>query len=301
MAGFKTIGEVVNCELEGRVRDYIWRKTPIQATTIGIWFDLSMSPGMPIPKYWFDAAPLVAKAVYQSTDGGVYHGPNVSPGEKFLRKITTQARSQNVLAITPMNCYLLDYLLYYPSIDDGTTDEQVMTNIIPLPRYTDGKGVQIMAITIGARTGGQTFTVKYTNSDGVTGRVSQICTQNASTITGTITNSDRSVSGSASWMIPLASGDSGVRAIESCTMNGIDTGLFTLILVKPIAQTCFVESETSAVGGVATPYEKDFLIYGSEMTRIYDDAFLNFIVLPQTSFFATTAMLRGDLKVIWTQ
>jgi len=36
---------------------------------------------------------------------------------------------------------------------------------------------------------------------------------------------------------------------------------------------------------IATPNEKDFLIYSSELTRIYDDAFLNFIVLPQTSFF----------------
>ena len=44
MSGFKTIGEVVDAELSGRVRDYIWRKTPSQTTTIGIWFDLSMSP-----------------------------------------------------------------------------------------------------------------------------------------------------------------------------------------------------------------------------------------------------------------
>ena len=115
MAGFKTIGEVVDAELEGRVRNYIWRKTPVQATTIGIWFDMSMSPGMPTPKYWFDAAPLTAKAVYQSTDGGIQHGANVSPGEKFLRSITTQAVSTTSTSMGPMNCYLLDYLLYYPS------------------------------------------------------------------------------------------------------------------------------------------------------------------------------------------
>jgi len=300
MAGFKTIGEVVDAELEGRVRNYIWRKTPVQATTIGIWFDMSMSPGMPTPKYWFDAAPLTAKAVYQSTDGGIQHGANVSPGEKFLRSITTQAVSTTSTSMGPMNCYLLDYLLYYPSIDDGTTDVQVMDNTVTLPRYTDGKGVQMMAITTGTRTGGQTFTVKYTNSDGVTGRISQICTQNSTAYVGAITNSDRAVSGNASWMIPLAHGDSGVRAIESCTMNGVDTGLFTLILVKPIAQTCFVECPTTT-NPVSTQNEKDFLIYSSELTRIYDDAYLNFIVLPQSTFFTAVAMFRGDLKVIWTQ
>jgi len=75
-----------------------------------------------------------------------------------------------------MTAVLLDYLLYYPSIDDGTLDEQVMDNTVTLPRYTDGKGVQMMAITTGVRTGGQTFQVKYTNSDGVAGRLSSICT-----------------------------------------------------------------------------------------------------------------------------
>ena len=50
MAGFKSIGEVIDAELNGKVRDYIWRKTPSQAFTSGIWVDLSMSPGMPVPK-----------------------------------------------------------------------------------------------------------------------------------------------------------------------------------------------------------------------------------------------------------
>ena len=41
---FKTIQEVVNAELEGKVREYQWRKTPSQTTTSGLWFDTSMSP-----------------------------------------------------------------------------------------------------------------------------------------------------------------------------------------------------------------------------------------------------------------
>nr|WP_298658656.1 hypothetical protein [uncultured Flavobacterium sp.] len=299
MSGFKSIGEVVDSELSGRVRDYIWRKTPSQTTTIGIWFDLSMSPGMPTPKYWFDAAPLIAKGIYQSADGGFYHGPNVTPSEKFLRSITTQAQSTSTTNATPMNAILLDYLLYYPSIDDGTLDEQVMDNTVTLPRYTDGKGIQMMAVTTGVRTGGQTFQVKYTNQDGVTGRLSSICTQNAAAFIGSITNSDRAIQNSANWMIPLAAGDTGVRAVESVTMiSGTDVGLFSIILVKPLAQTCFREGGISTAGTIATPYEKDFLIPTTDIIRIYDDAFLNFVVLPQASL--ATTVLRGDLKVIWT-
>jgi len=298
MAGLKSIGEVVDSELAGKVRNYIWRKTPSQATTIGIWFDLSMSPGMPTPKYWFDAAPLIAKQITQSSDGGFYHGPNVSPSEKYLRSITTMAQATSTTQATPANAILLDYLLYYPSIDDGTLDEQVMDNTVTLPRYTDGKGVQMMAITTGVRTGGQTFQVKYTNQDGVTGQLSSICTQNAAAFIGSVTNSDRAIQNSANWMIPLAAGDSGVRAVESVTMiSGTDVGLFTIILVKPLAQTCFREGGISTAGTIATPYEKDFLIPTTDIIRIYDNAFLNFVVLPQASL--ATTVLRGDLKVIW--
>jgi hypothetical protein len=299
MSHFNTISEVVDCELVGKTRNYIWRKTPSQTTTIGIWFDLSMSPGMPTPKYWFDAAPLVAKAITQSSDGGFYHGPNVSPQIKYLRSITTASQATNTTQATPMNAILLDYLLYYPSIDDGTTDEQVMTNTVSLPRYSDGKGVQMMAVTTGVRTGGQTFQVKYTNQDGVTGRLSEICTQNSAAFIGSITNSNRAVTNGAGWMIPLQSGDSGVRAVESVTMiSGTDVGLFSIILVKPIVQTCFREGGISTAGTIAVPYEKDYLIPTSDLPRIYDDAFLNFIVLPQASL--GTTVLRGDLKVIWS-
>jgi hypothetical protein len=286
MAGFKTIGEVIDTELNGKVRDYIWRKTPSQATTSGIWFDLSMSPGMPVPKYWFDAAPLTARQITQSGDGGFYHGPNVSPSEKYLRKITTMANASTAL---PMNAILCDYLLYYPTVDDGTTDEQVMDNTTTLSRYTDGKGVRAIAVTTGARTGGQTFTVKYTNSDGVSGRISQVVTQNTATTLGSITTSNTTATGGADPFIPLQDGDSGIRYIESVTMTGVDTGIFSLILVKPLVQTCFRALDVQ--------YEKDFLIPTTDLVKIQDNAFLNFLVLPLGTLAAT--VLRGDIKVIW--
>jgi hypothetical protein len=283
---FNSIGQVIDSELSGKVRDYIWRKTPSQATTSGIWFDLSMSPGMPTPKYWFDATPLTARAITQSLDGGLYHGPNVSPSSKYLRKITTQASAVTAL---PMNAILCDYLIYYPTIDDGTTDEQVMDNTVTLPRYTDGKGVQMIAVTTGARTGGQSFTVKYTNQDGVTGRISQTVTQNTATTLGSITTSNRAINNGASAYISLQDGDSGVRAVESVTMNNVDTGIFSIILVKPLVQTTFRE--------ITVPYEKDFMIPTSDLIKIEDNAFLNFLCLPLGTLAAT--VLRGDLKVIW--
>lgn len=285
MAGFKTIGEVVNAELGGNVRNYIWRKTPSQTTITGLWFDTSMSPGMPPPQYYIGAI-TTATQLKQSTDGGLYHGPNVSPSEKYLRSITTMASAATAL---PMNTILCDYLLFYPFIDEGSTDEQFMTNVATLPRYTDGKGVQVMAIQTNAGTGGQQFFFNYTNSEGVSGRISQTVTMNTSTVVGNVLGSNTATINASNPFIGLQLGDSGVRSIESVTMLGVDTGLFSLVLVKPLAQHCFRE--------VTVPYEKDFLVPTTDLVKIYDDAFLGMVCLPLGSLAAT--VLRGDIKVIW--
>lgn len=286
MAGFKTIGEVVDAEINGNVRNYVWRKTPSQTTITGLWFDTSMSPGMPAPQYYIGAI-TTATQLRQSTDGGLYHGANVSPSEKFLRSMTTMA---NAVTALPMNTILCDYLMFYPFIDEGTTDPQTMTNVATLPRYADGKGVQVMAIQTNAGTGGQQFFFTYTNSDGVAGRTSQIVTMNTSTVVGNVIGSNRAIQNASNPFIGLQSGDDGVRYIEQVQMLGVDTGLFALVLVKPLAQHCFRE--------VTVPYEKDYLVPTTDLVRIYDDAFLGMLCLPLGSLAAT--VLRGDLKVIWT-
>jgi hypothetical protein len=285
MAGFKTIGEVVNAEINGSMRNYVWRKTPSQTTVSGLWFDTSMSPGMPPPQYYIGSI-LTATQLKQSTDGGIYHGPNVSPSEKYLRSMTTMASAVTAL---PMNTILCDYLLFYPFIDEGTTDEQPMINVNTLPRYTDGKGVQVIAVQTNAGTGGQQFFFTYTNSDGVAGRISQTVTMNTSTVVGNIIGSNTATVNASNPFIGLQLGDSGVRSIESVTMLGIDTGLFCLVLVKPLVQHCFRE--------ITVPYEKDYLVPTTDLVRIYDDAFLGMLTLPLGSLAAT--VLRGDLKVIW--
>lgn len=291
------IKDVVDAELEGRVRTYRFRKTPSQTTVAGVWFDLSMSPGMPTPKYWFDAAPLTARAITQSGDGGFYHGANVSPSAKYLRTITMQGISSNTTNVCPMPMILLDYIMYYPSIDDGSTDEQVMDNTVTLPRYTDGDGVQMIAVTTGARTGGQTFSIKYTNQDGVTGRVTPTLTQNTSSALGSLVNTQTTATNGAGPFIPLADGDTGVRAVESVTMNGVDVGLFSVILVKPLVFITMREIALSTAATIGIPYEKDILVMDSNMPRIYDDAFLGMVAVPNGAISTTT--ITGDLKVIW--
>lgn len=376
MSGFNGIKSIVDAELEGRVRNYQFRKNPTQATTAGIWFDFANAAGNPKAKQWFDASPLTATQVYQSTDLGLYHGANVLPAQKHIRKTTIWNPTVTAL---PMQMLLLDYLLYYPTFDDSETGVQTCintppssaeftasytndlltyttTNFIPanlltgtlvtvsttgtlplglsatdyylirvddstcrlaatladarngvcvnilnngsgthtlkwiLPRWTNGDGVQMMAITTGARTGGQTFTVSYTNSDGVAGRTSGIITQNTSSVLGTITNSALTVGqNTAGPFITLQSGDSGVRSVQSVQMNGVDTGFFSIVLVKQLTET--------QIRGIDAPVEKDHLLHGAELPRIYDDAFLGFIGLPNGTL--ATAVVTGNLKVIF--
>jgi hypothetical protein len=280
------VKQMVDCELEGRMRNYQWRKTPSQATTARLWFDLSMSPGNPPPKYWFDAPPGVAKAVSQSTDGGLFHGANVAPSQKYIRRITTLTTTVTAL---PMPILLCDYLLYYPSIDDSVTDPQVLDNTVTLPRYTDGEGVQILAVSVAGRTGGKQFNVSYTNSAGVAGRTSQTVTQNAAAAIGTVVTSATATQASGNPFIGLQSGDTGVRSIESVTMLGGDVGLFALILVKPLLQTGIKE--------ITAPYEKDMFIHASSLPEVKDDAYLSLLCIPNGTLAATA--LIGDLKVIW--
>lgn len=278
--------QLVDAELEGRVRNYVWRKAPAIGTSTSIWFDLSMSPGNPPAQYYIGGL-LTSTVLARSTDGGIQHGANVTPSTKYLRSITAMTATATTL---PMPMILCDYLMFYPFVDMSTTDQQDLNNTTSLSRYTDGKGVQVMAVLTNAGVGGQSFYFTYTNSDGVSGRVSQTVTMNAAVANGSIITSSIGIVGqSGNPFIGLQAGDSGVRSIQSVTMLGTDVGLFALVLVKPLLWTAI--NETTA------PYEKDALLVGGEIPRVYDDAYLGLLALPKGNL--NTVVLVGDLKVIW--
>lgn len=282
-----SVQQLVNAELAGKVRKYMWRKLTASTNQPWIWFDLAVAPWNPVPKYWFDSTPLVAKQVAQSTDWWLYHWPSTSPETKYLRTTTVMYSSATGL---PINMLLCDYLLYYPTIDDSIIGTQILDNTATLPRYTDGKGVNVIAITTAARTWWQSFYFTYTNSDGVEWRTSQTVTQNNLPFFWQITTSSlSSTRQSGNPFIWLQSWDTGVRSIQSVTMLWADVWLFTLILVKPIAQTQIRE--------VTAPVEKDYLIETSDIPTIKDDAFLWWLINPQWVIGNQTFF--WDLQIIY--
>lgn len=285
MAGFANFQQYADAVNNGQGWYTTWRKSPSQVSTIGVWFDLSMSPGNPVPQY-YAASPLVASPMSYSDEQGMNHGRNVSPLTKHLHRLTVLTTTATAL---PMNMRLCDYLLYYPFIDEGSTDEQLLDNTATLPRYTDGAGVQVMAVSVAGRTGGQSFFINYTNQAGVSGRISQTVIQNAVSVNGSIVTSDRAVNAARGPFIPLQAGDTGVQSIQSVTMLGADVGLFALVLVKPLAQL--------SLRGIDAPVEVNYLTDFGQAPRIVDDAYLNFIVCPSGSLAATA--LHGDMQVVW--
>lgn len=288
MAGFKSIKELVDAENSGAHKISTWRKTPSQTTASGFWFNLSLSPGNPNPQY-YAAAPLTAIQMAYSTDGGLVHGLAVSPAKKFLKKV--MAFTVTATAV-PMPMILMDYLLYYPFIDEGTNDEQTLTNTVSLSRYADGKGVQIMPVVVAAGAGGAgvSFICSYTNYDGVAGRTTRAVNLTTQTVTGTIASTASARAGCNGPFLPLQSGDSGVRSIQSVTFtSATDVGLITLVLVKPLAQM--------SIRGIDAPVEVEYLVDFAQMPEIKDDAYLNFICHPGGTLSA--APIHGIIETVW--
>lgn len=292
MAGFKGVSPLIAAELAGQTLIRSFRKNPTQTTGSGIWFDLSMSPGNPAPNYYI-GVPSAFTPLKRSTDGGLDHGQSVNQlgYKKHLRKLMT---FNATAAANPNTLVLMDYIGFYPFIDESIVDEQFLDNTTPLPRNSDGVGVKAMAVVVAAHSGAAVrFSMNYTNSDGVSGRISPTSTMTTQTVNGTILTSlpaRTAAEGFTGPFIPLCPGCTGVRSVESVTIQGAgDVGLFALVLVKPLATIGLTET-TAAI-------ERDYFMELNSMPEINDDAYLNFISLPVGSLSGSA--FHGTIETIW--
>lgn len=287
MAGFRNIRAAVDAQESGAYLYRSWRKQPTQTTASGIWFDLSMSPGNPVPNYYIGAAGAFTP-LKRSTDGGLDHGPNVSPAKKFLRKLMALTVTSTA---APLTMILMDYVGFYGFIDESITDPQDLINDVSLTRYQDGKGLQLMPVVVAGQTGGQTVSVTYTNERGETGRVTQARLMTTQAVNGTILTSLASGNNYGGPFLPLQSPDMGVRSVQSVQIGGVgDVGLFSLVLVKPLA--------TVDIRGIDAATEIDFFTdCGGSLPEIQDDAYLNFVCLPIGTL--SGALIHGILETTW--
>jgi hypothetical protein len=269
----------------GQAHTGTFRKTSAQATTAGVWADMSTMPGHPVTNF-YASSPLIAATL--PAREGIQHGQDQSPKQKYLKRITAMG------PVAPANLLLIDTLLYYPFIDGDSTDPQDLVNaptpgVPSLPRYTDGANVKAYVVAQGSYVGGAQFFISYTNQSGVSGRVSLVCTSNTSTFAGTLISSGVAT-GTFGWNIPLAQGDTGIRSVEQFTFLTANGGIFALVLCKEIGHVSIREA--------GVPAEKDFLTdTGLNMPEIADGAYLSFLILANATIAGSP--FYGSIQVVW--
>lgn len=287
MAGFANTLELVDALTDdGQSWIGSFRKVPSQATTAGVWVDLSMAAGKPAPQY-YAAAPLEAAVL----DGakGLDHGRSVAPARKFLASSLVMGNHANVNTATSF--MFADLLMYYPFIDTDSLDQQDLVQTATLPRYVSGEGVQMMLVALAPYVAGGSITVNYTNHEGVSGRSTGLVALNSA---GAIANlmSGGSVGGGRGPFLPLQEGDRGVRSVESVTCTAPNAGLAALVLFKPLATTQLADASLQSCA------EKDHLLEGGMlMPRIEDGAYLS--LLAQTGASIAARQIMGTITTVW--
>lgn len=283
MAGFRAVGAFADAYGEGRVHTCSLRKVPSQASVANWWCDLSMASGNPRPQYYF-AAPLAAQVL----DGyaGIFHGADKAPATMHLASLGLMTQTAAMVG----RYMLLDYVLYYTGIDGDDSAPQVLDNTTTLPRHTDGAGLQAMAVFIAPSVGGGTFTFEYVNQDGVT-RTSptQVCSTTAGSIASVATAQPAVAGAPGGPFLNLASGDTGVRQLNSVTFTAASGGLLALVLVKPLADLAIREINTAA---------EFACVRNRPLPKIEDGAYLNLICAPAGSVAA--AVLSGYATFVWS-
>lgn len=259
----------------------------------GSWFDVTLSPGNPLP-FYYASTPLVGLPMSQAVNGGIPHnGPVASLGYKtYLKTISITPLSPTAIQSGPM--ILMDYLFYYPFIDTGTTDEQALDNTASLTRYTNGQGVSVMAVQLAGMlgTGSPTFQFTYINQNGVL-KTSPTQTCGSGSLVGELAtgnNSPTAVAFSNYPFLALAPGDTGIRSVQTVTFNTTDIGLLAFVLVKPLEQIMLREA---AQTGERTPV-LDFF----DLPVIADNAYLS-MLLNSGNTSANGTSFIGTIQTVW--
>ena len=277
--GFSSFDDLINeVTVNGKLNRYDFSKTSAVTAAVGRWYDMSLQNGLPVANpYTAETTNLKFRALYDTDGMGIWHGGNVSPDTKHLLNVGAFG---NTPTSVPSVLQLVDVLGYYPITTVTTTTAQTLNNTVTLPRYADGKGVRAYLVARGTMGAGTpTIQISYTNQSGVAGRVVPVTlTAVTAAFTGHIVHSDPTANHYGCF-IPLAAGDSGIRSIESITLNATMTsGSLALVLCKPLT------SLPITILGVQS--ERNLLNQLPSMPQIYDGANLNFLMFTGVAYAA---------------
>ena len=275
----------------GQVGISTFRKVPSAIATIaGQWFDYGYASGNPIPNY-YAASPLVASTL--EPEKGIIV-PRLSGTDKlYLHRLSVMSSGATAGA-QPL--FLLDYLLYYPFVDmDAAGEEQTLTNSTPLPRYTDGIGVQMMVVAQSPTVGGGAFTINYTGTDNVTYTTGSLFC-GAAQPAGALVSAVGATTGLQPF-VPLAAGVKGVKQVNWVNFSVANGGLCAVVLVKPIETTFVLES--TSVAGLGAAVEKESCRLRGGLPEIKDGAFLGLLGAGTAGSLASSPLV-GTIETVWS-
>lgn len=219
-------------------------------------------------------APTTAVAPTRATTGAL---GQQNGGSGVLRLVQAKYTHHTTF---PGTVFLYDRLSHQGGLDATVTSAQT-TNLptAALTRYTNGVGVQIaleVYSTIGST--GTTISVSYTNQAGVSGRISD----------GVVIGNTGFREVGRFIFVPLASGDTGVKSVESVTLAGTTgtAGAFGVVLFRPLLMMPYISLDYMAD---VSPLHA----MGGFLPEIVDDACIGILF---TSGTTNAGPLSGILK-----
>ena len=299
--GFANVAEWAAAHERGTRHITTFRKTVASAaTSANDFIDYTYYAGNPVANF-YASSPL--ESAYVEANRGI-HLPAIGKSQ-FIKDICTMTAASSATNTTNQNQRLLlaDYLLYYPFIDtDAVGEQQDMVQTNPLPsRYPNGG--QIMCVAQSASSTNGTFTVRYTNQDGVAGRTTQVTNTKIVAGGGIVLNARNSASSGSLPFLDLQAGDSSARSIESVTFTGAGGGLMALVIVKPILNTRATQecrrTTTGSLDSYGAATHMEALIH-MPIYEVKSGAVLGVIGLGNAGSLASS-ILVGVLTTQWEQ
>ena len=298
--GFAGVREWAACMDEGRFHLTTFRKAvPSAATVANDFVDYTYFAGNPVANF-YASSPLEA-ALIEANKG--IHLRDIGASQ-YLKDFCTMSAAASATSTTNQNQRLMlcDYLLYYPFIDtDAVGEQQDMIQTAALPaRYPEGG--QIMCVSQSAASTVGTFTISYTNQDGVAGRTAQATYTKAVGGGGVIVTSSTSAAAGSLPFVGLQGNDKWVRSIESVTFTAAGGGLMAIVLVRPImhsvsTQECRRET-TGTLNSVGSATHMEALIH-MPIREIKQGAVLGVVGLGNAGSLASS-ILTGVLTTQWS-
>lgn len=288
----QSVDNIIAAISAGQSSRFDWNKVfGGSAATAGRAYDLSGLAGSPVANAWAGTALAWTPCNEATGNGaqafGIPHGGNVSTNVKHLLNmgaITTAATG------VPSVLYLMDMEGYYPGITNNSATAQTLTGT-PTLRSANGAGVRAYWVqTAAAGATAQNINISYTNQAGTAGRpLGATTAMTASAIVNHISHSGTAANNYTPFL-PLASGDSGVRSVQSVTFSAANTGTGALVLARPLVEI--------PIGVVSLYHNKDLLSQIPSLPRIPDGACLTWVLVAGGAVAAATTF-SGHIEAIW--